>query len=134
MRQAPQIQRAALHALQQRTQYLRRPTETPDQVVVAAVDATHLHNARGAALRQAQQTAPRVGAHVRRQAVTQGVRQPVYERRVAEVIAAAPVVAVRLKGMPAVGAEYHGAPAGLQHSQHLLQGLPVILHVLKHLV
>ena len=134
MRQAPQIQRAALHALQQRAQHLRRPTETPDQVVVTAVDTAHLHNARGAALRQSQQTAPRVGTHVRCQAVTQGVRQPVDERRVAEVITAAPVVAVRLKGIPAVGAEYYGAPAGLQHTQHLLQGQPVILHMLQHFV
>ena len=50
------------------------------------------------------------------------------------MIVAAPVVAVRLEGIPAVGAEYHGAPAGLQHSQHLLQGQPVILHMLQHFV
>ncbi len=91
-------------------------------VVEARVDDAVVDEAHRLAGEEAAEAAPRVGAHVRCEAVAQRVGQPVDERDVAEDVALAEVGAVRLEGIQAVGREDHDGAAGLRHAHHLGDG------------
>jgi hypothetical protein len=75
-----------------------------------------------------------VGTHVRSQPVAPAARQVVDQRDVAEAVAAAPVDAVGLEGVAAIGDEYDRSPAGSQHPGDLLGRPAVVGDVLQHLV
>ncbi len=134
MRQAPDIQRASFSFLQKAPHGAGRPTKTPDQIVITAINAACFQQPNRTTRQETQQTAPRIGAYVRRESISGEVRQPVDEGRIAEMIAAAPKVPVRFKRVPAIRAENDGASARLQYPNHFLQGLAVVLNVLQHLI
>ena len=78
-----------------------------------------MRRGRGASKRW--RSARGVGAHVRGQLIAPAIGQPVDQGRVAEVVFAPPIMAVRLKRIEAVGHKEHQTTAGAQHTGDLGQ-------------
>ncbi len=134
MTQPEGLQRCVFQRIENAAQERAQAGPPRHHVVEAGIDDAVMHDARLGRIEQAAQPAGGVGAHVRRQAVAQRVGQIIDERGVAEMVAAAPVMAVRLEGIEAVRAEDHDPTAGPDHPQHLPRRGPVVGHMLDHLV
>ena len=108
--------------------------EAMDEVVVRAEDARVRDDAQGQPREQATQAVAGVCADVRGQPVAQRIRKVVDQRDVAEDVAAAPVDAVLLDGIPAIGAEQQQPSAGPQHAGDLSHRSPIIHDVFDHFI
>src|SRR5512135_359634 len=94
------------------------------------------------AIKKRLQSAPSISSHVWSQPVAQAVRKVIDERRVAEVILAAPIMAVRFERIEAVGAEEDEAPPDLsrawsrtaKYAHHFGDRSPIVSYMLDDLV
>ena len=127
-------QRRMLQRLQDRPQRRAQARPAGDDVVVGPEEDGRPNQPEWQPTNQPFQIAPRVGAHVRRQAVAPAKRQVVDQRDVAEAVAAAPVDAVGLERVAAIGDEDHRPAARRQQAGNLPHGLAVVGDVLEHLV
>ena len=134
MTQAEGLQRGVFQRVEYPAQQRAQDGPSRHDVVEAGIDDAVMYHACLGRIEQGTQLRAGVGAHVRRQAIAQGVGQVVDEGGVAEMIAAAPVVAVRFEGIETVRAEDHDAAAHCGYAQHFLRCGPIIAHMLDHLV
>ena len=142
MRQSQCAQRSPFQPLQHCAQEFSQRTETRDDIVVRAEDDGSFDEADRQTCKQFFEVALGIDAHVRCEFVPPAARQVIDQRDVAELVPSAPVDAVRLERIAAVGAEQHDPSAGTprrgvgtsQDAQHIADGLAVILYVFDHFV
>ena len=69
-----------------------------------------------------------------REAIAQHIRQVINQGRIAEMIFAAPIMAVLLNRIPAIRREQHQSPTRFQNTHHFLNRHAVISDVFDHFV
>ncbi|MPN23673.1 hypothetical protein SDC9_171066 [bioreactor metagenome] len=134
VRKAEHLQGGLFKGLQDGTQYLAGTGPAGDDVIVGAKDGAFCDDLHRHAGKQLTQTLAGVHVHMRGQAVTQFPREIVDKGDVTKVILTAPVDAVSLKAIAAVGAENHHTSAGFEGAHDLVSAFMVVLNVFQYLV
>lgn len=101
----------------------------PDDVIITTEDPAVMDDLYWQIAEQRADLMTAVRANMRRESVTEYIREVVDERRIAEVILAAPVMAVLFDGIPTVRSEDHDMTTGLHHPYHFARRPSIILHV-----